>query len=115
MRGFLIRLFVSCLALLVVLYTVPGVSTNSWVTTLVAVLVISLINAFLRPVIIILTLPINILTLGIFTLFINGFIFLVVSKFVQGFNVDGFWGAFWAALIFSIVSALLNIMTKDDE
>ena len=103
------RLIINILALLTVAYTMPGVHVQSLMVAVVAALVFALINTFIKPVIMIITLPINILSLGIFTLFINGLLFYVVSKLVNGFSVDGFWSAFWGALIFSLVSFLLNL------
>lgn len=112
MGGFITKLIVNCLALLVVLHTVSGISVNNWTTTLVAALVLALLNIFIRPILLILTLPVNILTLGVLTLFINALIFSLAAKFVKGFQVMGFWPAFWGALIFSIVTACLNMMME---
>jgi putative membrane protein len=109
MGYFLVRLIVNTLALLTVAYTVPGVSVENLLVALVAALAFALINAFLKPAIMIITLPINILSLGIFTLFINGLLFYLVSKLVSGFSVSGFWSAFWGALLFSLVSFFLNL------
>jgi putative membrane protein len=74
-------------------------------------LVLGVINALLRPLIILVTLPINVLTLGVFTLFINGALFLLASKIVKGFLITGFWPAFWGYIIFSIISFLLSLLT----
>jgi putative membrane protein len=109
MGNFIVRLIVNILALLTVAYTLPGVHVQSLTVAVVAALVFALINTFIKPVILIITLPINILSLGIFTFFINGMLFYFVSKLVNGFSVDGFWSAFWGALIFSLVSFLLNL------
>jgi putative membrane protein len=89
---------------------VAGVSVDSWQSIVAAAFVLGLFNAFLRPVIIVLTLPFTILTLGFFTLIINALMFYLAAKFVKGFNVMNFWSAFWAALTFSIISTLLNIL-----
>ena len=77
---------------------------------LLAAFVLGVINAFIRPLVILITLPINILTLGIFTFFINGFLFYAVSKIVKGFVVTGFWPAFFGALLFSIISFLVSLV-----
>jgi putative membrane protein len=106
---FFIRLIINTLALLTVAYTVPGVNVESLAVAVVAALVFALINAFIKPVIILVTLPINIMSLGLFTLFINGILFYLVSKLVSGFSVSGFWAAFWGALFFSVVSFFLNL------
>ena len=110
MKKFLIKWFVNIIALLVVIHVIAGVSIENLQTVLVAALILGLLNAFLRPFILILTLPITILTFGLFTLFINGFLFYIAAKFVRGFTVAGFWNAFWAALLFSIISSLLNFL-----
>lgn len=109
-KNFFVKLAVNVLTLLAVVHVIAGVSVDSWQTTIVAALILALLNAFLRPFIILLTLPLNILSLGFFTLVINGFIFYLAAKFVKGFTVSGFWSAFWAALLFSIISFILNFM-----
>ena len=75
---------------------------------------IGLLNAFLRPVLIFFTLPVTILTLGLFTLVINGVIFYLAAWLVKGFHVAGFWSAFVAALVFSVVSFLLNLLINPE-
>jgi len=110
MRDFLIKWSVNVIALFIVVHTIAGVSTDSWQTTIVAALVLGMLNAFLRPFFIMLTLPFNILSLGVLTLFINGFMFYLAARFVKGFNISGFWSAFWAALLFSIASFALNLL-----
>ena len=98
------------MALFLVINTVAGVSVDSWESIVVAALVLGLLNAFLRPALILLTLPFNILSLGLFTLIINGSLFYLASNFVKGFHVISFWNAFWAAIVFSIISFFLNIL-----
>ena len=110
MKNFLIKLFVNLAALFIVIYVLGGVSVDSWRSVIIAALVLGLLNAFLRPAIILLTLPLNVLTLGFLTLVINGLMFYLTSKFVKGFNVISFWNAFWAALLFSVISFLLNVL-----
>lgn len=100
----LIRWLLSALTLMLVAYLVPGIDVESFYTALIVALVLGLLNAVLRPVLIFLTLPITILTLGLFALIINAGIFLLASTVVKGFNVDGFA----AALIGSVVLWLLN-------
>jgi putative membrane protein len=96
-----------------VAHIVKGIEiSDPWIVVVVA-FVLGIINAFLRPLIILVTLPINILTLGIFTFFINGFLFYLVSKIVKGFTITGFWPAFFGALLFSIISFLLSLLSED--
>ncbi len=89
---------------------VKGIEISNTATVLAIALVLGIINAFLRPLIILITLPINILTLGVFTLFINGALFYLVSKIVKGFVITGFWPAFWGYILFSIISFLLSLL-----
>jgi len=110
MMGFLIKLIINIAALFIVINTVGGVRADNWQALVTASVVIGFLNAFLRPVIILLTIPINILSLGLFTLIINGSMFYFASKFVKGFVIADFWSAFWAALIFSIVSFILSMV-----
>lgn len=95
---------VASLAVFITAYLLPGVEISGFLAALSAALIIGILNAFIRPVLIILTLPINILSLGLFTLFINAFLIMLASKIVPGFSVDGL---FWA-LIFSLVLSLVN-------
>ena len=110
MVNFLIVVLVDAIALMIVAKLFKGIEVKGWGTLLVSAIIIGFVNAFIRPVIILLTLPINILTLGILTLFINGFLFYMVSKVVKGFNIKDYWTAFWGALVFSIVSVILNLL-----
>ena len=87
---FLVRWGISALSIFIVAHIVKGIQVPIASVVLVVALVLGIINAFLRPLIILITLPINILTLGIFTLFINGALFYLVSKIIKGFVITGF-------------------------
>ena len=113
-RHLLVKWIVNSTALLVVAHVTNGVTLDNWVTVFVASLVLGLLNAFLRPVLIFFTLPVNVLTLGLFTLVINAFLFYLAAHLVRGFHVTDFWHAFVAALIFSVVSFLLNFVVHPD-
>jgi putative membrane protein len=102
--GILINWLVSGLAILVSAYILPGVHVSSLAAALVTAVVLGVVNAFIKPILVILTLPITILTLGLFTLVINALLILLTAKLVPGFQVDGF---LWA-VIFSIVLSLIN-------
>lgn len=102
--GILINWVISALAILVTAYILPGVHLSGFTTALVVAIVLGIINAVIKPILIILTLPINILTLGLFTLVINAVIIIITSNLVPGFKVDGF---LWA-LLFSIVLSIIN-------
>lgn len=110
MKDFLVKWCVNIVTLFLVVRIISGISVDSYTTTIIAALVIGLLNAFLRPLLIMLTLPLTVFSLGLFTLVINGFIFYIAGKFIRGFTVANFWTAFWAALLFSIVSFLLNVL-----
>lgn len=114
MKGFLLRWFINSLALLVVTYIVKGIEIANLPTVFIAALVLGIINAFLRPLIILVTLPINILTWGLFTFIINGSMFYLVSKIVKGFSIANFWTAFFGALLYSVISLLLNILINKE-
>ncbi len=104
----LLRWVFGALSLILVTYLVPGIVVASFYSALLAALVLGLVNALIRPVLIILTLPVNILTLGLFTLVINALMFWLASSIVKGFNVNGFLPAFFGALVVSIISWMLN-------
>jgi putative membrane protein len=115
---FFIRLLVNAAALWVATQLVPGVTYSGGPLPFLAVaLVFGVINAILRPALKILTLPIIILTLGIFALVINGLMLLLTSRLSDtlglGFHVSGFWPAFWGALVVSIVSTVLSLLIRD--
>ncbi|MBF0494765.1 MAG: phage holin family protein [Candidatus Omnitrophica bacterium] len=110
---FLVRWLINSLAIFIVAHIVKGIEISNTAVVLVVALVLGIINAFLRPIIILVTLPINMLTLGLFTLFINGALFLLVSKIVKGFVITGFWPAFWGYILFSMISFFLSFMFID--
>jgi putative membrane protein len=98
------------IALFTVMKLVSGIQIDRFQDLLLATLVIGLLNVFLRPIILLLTLPVTLLTLGLFTLVVNGLIFYLAAHLVSGFHVAGFGAAFIAALLYSLFSFVLNIM-----
>ena len=115
---FLIRLLVNAAALWVATLVVPGVTYDGGALPMLGVaLVFGVLNASLRPVAKILTLPLIILTLGIFALVINGLMLWLTSSLSAalglGFHVSGFWAAFWGALVVSLVSMMLSMLIRD--
>ncbi len=110
---FIVRWVINTLAVMLAAYLVPGVSVTNFWAALITALVMGLINAIVRPLVIILTLPVNILTLGLFTLVINALMFWLASAIVPGFYVAGFWPAFGGALIFWAVSWLTNALLRE--
>ena len=111
--GFLLRIVVYTLALLLAAQVVPGLRLEGLASALVAGLLLGLVNAIVRPILVVLTFPITLLTLGLFLLVLNAFCLWLVSVFVTGFHVDGFWPAFWGALLVSIVSWVLTALISD--
>jgi len=100
--------FISAVAILIAAYLVPGVVVTLG-GALVAAVVLGALNLFIRPILLFLTLPITILTLGLFSLVINALLVMLVSYLVPGFFVSGFWTAFLFALVLSIVNWVFNI------
>ncbi len=109
--GFLIRLIVNAIALVVVAHLIGGIHVSGVIGALVAALVLGIVNAIVRPILILLSLPLEIVTLGLFTLVINALLFWLVAALHVGLYVDGFWSAFWGALVMTIVSWLLSLLT----
>ena len=111
--GFLIRLCLNALALLIVSTVIPGIEVRGVLPALSAAFFLGLVNAVIRPILVILTLPLTIVTLGLFIPVINAFLLKLVSLMIQGFEVHGFWSAVFGALLLSIVSGLLSLFVND--
>ena len=101
---------INAVALFFLPYVLPFVHVDGFVPALVAALILGLINTLIRPVLVLLTLPVTILTLGLFIFVINGLLFWLVGSWVQGFRVDGFWAGVFGALVYSIVSWALSTL-----
>jgi putative membrane protein len=99
---------INAIALLLVPYLLPSVSVDNFYTALITALLLGLANAVIRPILVVLTLPITVLTLGLFILVINALLFWFVASFVQGFHVTGFWSAFWGAIVYSIIATVAS-------
>lgn len=106
----ILRWIINALLLITITYIVPGVYVQSFYYALVVVIVLGLVNALIRPILILLTLPINILTLGLFTLVINGLMFWLVASILEGFTVTNFWAAFFGALVYALFSILVSFL-----
>jgi putative membrane protein len=118
----IIRWIITSFALVAAVWVVDGIRVegDAWAAYIVTAAILGLINAFIRPLLKILTCPIILLTLGLFVLVINGLMLwlassLAVNWFHVGFYVDGFWAAFWGALIVSVVSMILTVMVREKE
>ncbi len=108
----LINWAISALIILVLAFILPGVVITGFLAALAVALVIGLIHAFLRPLALLLTLPINILTLGLFTFVIDALLVLLAAKITPGFNVKNFWWALIFALALSLTNAVIKKSTK---
>jgi putative membrane protein len=107
-KKFIQSWLINTLAVLVATQLVHGIRYDTATGLLVATLLLGVLNAFLRPVLLFLSLPLLIFTLGLFTLVINALLLYFVGNLVRDFHVDSFWSAFWGALVISIVSLILN-------
>jgi putative membrane protein len=108
MGSLLLRWFLSALALLAVAYLYPGVRVDGFLAAAVAALVLGLVNAIVRPILVILTLPVTILTLGLFLFVINALMFWLVAEVVKGFTVNGFVAALVGSLLYSVMTILVS-------
>lgn len=104
----IIRWFINALALMLVAYLYSGVQVTGIVQALIAALVLGLVNAIIRPILVILTLPVTIMTLGLFIFIINAFMFWFVAEVVHGFNVSGFMAALIGSLMYSVITIITS-------
>ena len=114
MKSFLQRWLITTLAVLVASQIVPGI-TGTWSGLITATLLLGLLNAVVRPVLIIFTLPLVILTLGLFVFVINAVLLWWVGHLLKDFHVATFWDAFWGSLIISLVTMLVNFLTGSNK
>jgi putative membrane protein len=112
----LVLWLINSLALLTVAYVLPGIDVADFTTAMIAAVVLGLVNAFIRPVLILLTLPVTLLTLGLFIFVINGLLFWMVGSWLEGFTVAGFWSGFFGAIVYSIISwALSSVLLGENR
>jgi putative membrane protein len=110
MAGILIRWLITTAAILIIPHLISGVRVDSLGTALWAAAILGILNALIRPVLFLLTLPLTILTLGLFILVINALMFQLAGALVSGFHVASFWSAFFASIIVSLVSWIMSSM-----
>lgn len=106
--GLLLVWILNAVALLVVAYLLPGITVASFGSALIAALALGLLNTLVKPVLVLLTLPITVVTLGLFLLVLNALVFWFAGSILKGFQVAGFWWALAGALIYSLISGLLS-------
>ncbi|WP_028306677.1 phage holin family protein [Desulfitibacter alkalitolerans] len=112
MTGLLVRWVINALGLLLIANIIENITLQGFGAALIAVLVLGIVNAVIRPILLLLTLPLNILTLGLFTFVVNGFILYMVASVVDGFQINGFLAAIVATILLSLISALANKLVK---
>jgi putative membrane protein len=113
--NFLVQLIISTLAVIITSKLLPGVEINSAITGILVAAVLSLLNTIVKPILVVLTIPITIFTLGLFLLVINAFIIMMTSHLVNGFKVDGFWTAFFFSIILSLVTSVFNMLSDKEK
>ena len=113
MKGFIIRMVIISLSLGIAEYIVEGITIEGILSLIIASLVIGFINTFIRPILIIMTIPLNILTFGLFTFVLNAILLLIASQVVRGMSIENFWAALAGTIIMSMLSFLLNLFIND--
>ncbi len=115
MRRLLIVWLINALALLALPYVMSSVQVEGFATALVAALILGFVNTLIRPVLVLLTLPATLLTLGLFVFVINALLFWFVASFVKGFSVGGFWSAFFGAIVYALISWAVSAIVFGDR
>ena len=105
----------NAIALLAVAWLYPGVQVQDWKAAAIAALVLGLVNTIVKPILVLLTLPVTIVTLGLFLLVLNALLFWAVASLVPGFHVEGFWAALLGAILYSIIAWLLSQLLPDRD
>ncbi len=103
-----IKIIISSLAVFLTAYLLPGVSVDTYITAIWVAIVLALLNGFLKPLLVIFTIPVTVVTLGLFLLVINAVIILLADNFVDGFYVSGFWWALLFSLVLSVITSLME-------
>ncbi|MCM4169496.1 hypothetical protein KCTC52924_00530 [Arenibacter antarcticus] len=111
----LLRILLSAVAVVILANILPGVGVDSYTTAIIVAIVLSLLNFIVKPILIILTLPVTILTLGLFLLVINAIIILLADNLIDGFQVDNIWWALLFSLLLSFLQSILFSILKDDK
>ena len=107
-----LRWLLFALAIMFVAWVVPGIEVAGFWSAVLVTIIMALINIFIKPLILFITLPINILTLGIFTFVINALLFMLAGYVVPGFEIEGFWAALLGSIILSILGVMINMLVK---
>lgn len=111
----IIKLLLNALAVFVIAYVLNGVHVDSYMTALIVAVVLSVLNLFVKPVLVIFTLPITIVTLGLFLLVINALIILLADKLIDGFSVSSIWIAILFSILLSVLQSILHSLLKEEK
>ena len=111
----LLTWLVNAIALIALPYVVSSITVDSFLTALLVAIVMGFVNTIIRPILVILTLPVTVLTLGLFILVINGLLFWAVGSFWPGFHVNGFWAGVFGAIVYSLISWILSAILVPDK
>lgn len=111
----LLKWLIMAASIIIAAYFIPGVRVGSFLSALWVALFLGIVNILIRPILILITLPINILTLGLFTFVINAALILLASSVIKGFEVAGFWWALLYSVVLSVVNSLLNLILPKKE
>lgn len=111
----LLKWLIMAVSIVIAAYFIPGVRVGSFLSAVWVALFLGVVNVLVRPVLILITLPINILTLGLFTFVINAALILLASSVIKGFEVSGFWWAVLYSIVLSIVNYLINLIIQPDR
>lgn len=106
--NFFVKWILFALLIMGIAWIVPGIAITGFISALIVVVIMSIVNLLIRPIVEFISLPLNVLTLGVFSLVINALLFLLIAKFSPGFQIEGFWSGFWGALILSIFTPLID-------
>jgi len=106
----IVKWLIMTVSVMIAAYVIPGVTVSNFFSALWVALFLGIVNLLLRPLLVLITLPINILTLGLFTFVINGLIILLASSVVKGFQVSGFWVAVLFSIVLSIINFFMNLL-----
>ena len=111
----LIKLLITTVLIVVIAHFFPGISVDNFSTALVVAVVLGLLNVFIKPILVLFTIPATIITLGLFLLVINAVIIMLGDYFVSGFHVNGFWTAFLFSIVLSVFQSILNKILVDEK
>ena len=110
----IIKLLLTAIAVVILANVLPGIQVDGYVTAIIVAVVLALLNFLVKPILVILTLPATILTLGLFLLVINAVVILIVDYLVQGFSADSFWWALIFSLLLTILQSIFNALIATD-